>query len=286
MGSPPPSAVTIGRMSDPSLDPAPLTAETPCTRCGYNLMGLPATGACPECGSAVEHSLHGDDLRHAAPAWLHTLTRGLALILWGVVISVLCRLLGTLFRDVPVAQRSIVFAGTLIDLYGIWLLTEPDPSGRTDPAGKTSVRQVARVALGIATLLALLSIVLVGLNSVLMIKIGVGVQLLTLIVALVGQVARLRLVGQLAARIPRYDLQRRALFLTKAIPITYGLFFVLVIPAWAAGPTRRPMGFVLFFGCIGLLMLVPYFIFTIADLILLFRFRRAILGQLPPAAGS
>ena len=34
-----------------------------CRKCGYNLRGLPTDGACPECGSAVGHSTHGDLLR-------------------------------------------------------------------------------------------------------------------------------------------------------------------------------------------------------------------------------
>ena len=40
-----------------------LQRSVPCHRCGYELLGLPMVGACPECGSSIERSveLAGDD---------------------------------------------------------------------------------------------------------------------------------------------------------------------------------------------------------------------------------
>ena len=53
-----------------------VTHELSCARCGYILRGLAASGACPECGEAIETSLKGNLLRAADPRWLKTVSRG------------------------------------------------------------------------------------------------------------------------------------------------------------------------------------------------------------------
>lgn len=65
----------------------PLTRDTPCIHCGYNLRGLAAGGQCPECGHAIAESLRGDLLRFANPDWLRKVRLGITVQLVGIVIS-------------------------------------------------------------------------------------------------------------------------------------------------------------------------------------------------------
>lgn len=41
----------------------PLRSDLPCRACGYNLRGLVTSGRCPECGTAIGFSLHGEPKR-------------------------------------------------------------------------------------------------------------------------------------------------------------------------------------------------------------------------------
>src|SRR5687768_14962896 len=66
-----------------------LAHDVACRKCGYNLRGLDANGRCPECGTAVGYSLHGDLLRFCDPNWVDTLHRGTRMFIWGVVLVVL-----------------------------------------------------------------------------------------------------------------------------------------------------------------------------------------------------
>lgn len=61
--------------------------DVPCRRCGYNLRSLVLDGRCPECGTAVGRSLHGDLLRFSDPAWVQSLASGMNWILAGMIIG-------------------------------------------------------------------------------------------------------------------------------------------------------------------------------------------------------
>jgi hypothetical protein len=65
----------------------PLEVETPCVHCGYSLRGLATTGRCPECGSPVADSTHGDRLRFAPPKWLNQIRLGILLRLLLVILA-------------------------------------------------------------------------------------------------------------------------------------------------------------------------------------------------------
>ena len=68
----------------PDLDPI-LPDSRLCAHCGYNLRGLPPEGKCPECGTPIARSLHGNLLSAADPAWLQRIYRGQTLIYVGCV---------------------------------------------------------------------------------------------------------------------------------------------------------------------------------------------------------
>ena len=56
--------------------PYEIQEDTPCLACGYNLRGLSSDWRCPECGTAIGRSLHGNLLRFAQPQYVRKLARG------------------------------------------------------------------------------------------------------------------------------------------------------------------------------------------------------------------
>ncbi|MCH7591627.1 MAG: protein kinase [Planctomycetes bacterium] len=67
------------------VDEVPSSNDISCIHCGYNLRGLPGGGRCPECGTEVARSSHGNLLSAADPAWLARVLRGQALAYAGCV---------------------------------------------------------------------------------------------------------------------------------------------------------------------------------------------------------
>lgn len=55
-----------------------------CITCGYDLRGQSIDSKCPECGMPVERSIRGDLLQYANRDWMRSVTRGAALVKWGV----------------------------------------------------------------------------------------------------------------------------------------------------------------------------------------------------------
>jgi len=118
-------------LSPPSNIPSPsppdslLEADTPCITCGYNLQGRAPSGLCPECGTPIPYSLHGDSLSVSDPQWVRRLNLGVTLMLVNVLVSFL---LGFVTLGVG---REIGFALSLLGqglaLAAMWLITEPEP---------------------------------------------------------------------------------------------------------------------------------------------------------------
>ncbi len=85
--TPPPSTPAGPRRQPVVLDDdGCLTTNHACVDCGYNLRGLTPAGQCPECGAAVERSLHDDALAYVALSWLRTVHRGILALLLGVLL--------------------------------------------------------------------------------------------------------------------------------------------------------------------------------------------------------
>ena len=77
---------TGGESTD--VDEVPSSGDIPCVHCGYNLRGLPEGGRCPECGTPIAQSSHGNLLSAADPAWVQRIYRGQALVCAGCVVLV------------------------------------------------------------------------------------------------------------------------------------------------------------------------------------------------------
>lgn len=138
--------------------------DHPCVSCGYNLKGLSPEGQCPECGVLASRSLQGDLLRFASPAYVRSVRRGAATLLWSVVaaagMSVIAPVIGMIIGAmltggatttrtsgaggasyavrlgpgtapaIPLALFASWGACALAFVIGWWLLATPDPSRR------------------------------------------------------------------------------------------------------------------------------------------------------------
>ena len=114
--------------------------DLPCIRCGYNLRELSPDGRCPECGTPIHRSIHGDLLSAADPAWLTRVSRGFTLIKAASVTLASIALFLVLaltfrapwipeivLRVVETGLRLGVSVSVILVLLGIFALTTPDP---------------------------------------------------------------------------------------------------------------------------------------------------------------
>jgi hypothetical protein len=109
---------------------AVIADDLSCVICGYNLRGLRFTGRCPECGSAIERSTHGDLLKYADTDWLGRVFLGVRLVLWGILIMILVRLATAIGGGMGI-PRSYFVSGALVqaclDLLAAFLITVQEP---------------------------------------------------------------------------------------------------------------------------------------------------------------
>ena len=152
-----------------------LAVDHPCACCGYNLRGLVPSGACPECGLAVEDSLRRDTLRFADRRWLRTVRLGL------LMAAVSCTtmlgsagLLVVLFLPNPATYEdtfssiiAFLFFVTVIvglvaipaALVGVVLFTTKDPAEKCPCSGRSLrcwTRGLAIAALALTALTVIL----------------------------------------------------------------------------------------------------------------------------------
>jgi hypothetical protein len=142
-----------------STTPASETVEheTPCIRCGYELLGLEKQSVCPECGLRVAESLERRRLGMAAPGYLSSLRHGITLSLLGLTLQIILGF-AALLRARPAfisnADYLVEFgepAAALLLVVGVWLLTVPDPGL---PASDQSLpnKRVMRAAAALLTI--------------------------------------------------------------------------------------------------------------------------------------
>lgn len=116
-----------------------------CIICDYDLQALDPAGKCPECGTPIERSLHGDLLRHSDQAWLRTVHRGLRITTWSVWALVLAcialpvmLLLSMMAEGVPIVdflrEKLFIGLGMFAMLVapigisvGVWFATATEP---------------------------------------------------------------------------------------------------------------------------------------------------------------
>lgn len=111
--------------------------ERPCVKCGYNLVGLPVGGSCPECGTAIigrkkKRGRFDDSLEEAPSGYLWLLAGSLVSQALAVVVAVFWAIL-VFVRDrawnpvPPVATGVVYAAASLLWSTGGVLTTWPRP---------------------------------------------------------------------------------------------------------------------------------------------------------------
>ncbi|MFN9132239.1 MAG: hypothetical protein ACK5XO_06080 [Phycisphaerales bacterium] len=221
-----------------------VTAQQPCIRCAYNLVGLPIVGKCPECGTPVQDSLRGILLAYASPEYLSSITRGLQFILGAIIASILLAFVnfaisfGLVSANASQGTQSAVSLGTsgvsliitIVSLIGYMAYTIPDPgySGLERP---NSARTIARIAVliqaGVSLFSFLLPLVLLtgGLGGVSPTILG-GLAVLLILASVVSIVsflvqicAILRYTSWLYSRLPDSVMEQRARRYVWLVPV-------------------------------------------------------------------
>ena len=264
-----------------------IATDLACRRCAYNLRGLQEAGRCPECGTPIGLSTRGDLLRFADPDWLDKVALGLKIILWMILVSILAAIAGAVLDKMvhPLFSGVLGLAAGVVAFYGVWLMTEPDPSGIGEDPNITA-RKVIRVTLVIGLVSQLAMMVAKGCRGSWPDQLGghhnrgpdrpggPGRR--------VREVRVLR--GASGARVPDKKIVDRARFLKWAYPITCGVAVVGggAIGALAAAVSTRggnaaPIvnAMVCVLGPAGIALIV----FLVMTVFLLFRIRRVIAEQ-------
>lgn len=144
-------------------DAGTVVATLPCDHCAYDLQGLPAKGACPECGAAIAGSLDPDRPRAAPRSWLERLatatrTAGILLVLLPVLLLIGVPLVVGLFERVAVLPLILVGLGVGA-LLGRLVEPRPGRTHRTDPGAPVS--RATMLVLATAPAAAMLAVMLV-----------------------------------------------------------------------------------------------------------------------------
>lgn len=259
-----------------------IAVDLDCKKCGYNLRGLREDGRCPECGTPVGLSTRGDLLRFSDPDWVESVAKGLAIILWMILIGILMGIVGGILGRLtaPVVTHAITFLTQLMSFYGVWLMTTPDPGGIGEDKDITA-RKVVRFALVVGLVAGPLEFVIEEISMSEPARLLLGLLILAAgLVSLAGEFAKFVYYEKLAHRVPNRELADRARFLRWAYVITLGIVLVIggLVMIFASGGMTRggvlaPLALLLIPAAIALL------VFGIMTIILLVRLRRAIRAQ-------
>ena len=206
----------------------------PCVRCGYNLIGVPVRGQCPECRTAVKVSLRGSLLAAATPWWLTRMARAMALLPVWLFASLGAWIAEpTLIEAAPQQASFIWWLPHGVGLLAVWWLTTPDPG---HAMRKRGARWLARLTLSAALTLGVLRAALVALampEAVLM-----GVRLGAIVLGTAGLFALFEWVRTLAHRVPDRGLARQ----TRVAMVLALVTWYVTVPARIASAGLALMG--------------------------------------------
>jgi hypothetical protein len=246
-----------------------LDADLKCIRCGYNLRGLPANGACPECGTAVGRSFLGDLLQFSPPEWVDQLAGGMNWILVGVVVSIVVSLLGGLLggrRGADPVHQYLLHALGFISVIGYWMIAAPDPA-RLETEPSITARKLVRF---VAVFSYVAGFALTGIG-----RMGPILAQTTIagagLIGIVGFFADFIYLRQLALRIPDLRLANQTRIVMWGLVVSMGLVIAGgIMTAALVASGSSPIGAAIVVCPTALGMVV----FAIWSLILMVRFRR------------
>lgn len=258
--------------------------DAPCRKCGYNLRGLERSGRCPECATPAAVSILGDRLCYSDPQWLDTMARGLRIILWGYLASLLANLTGAALGHsellgAVVIQILLQIAAAAFSYWGAYLVTAPDPSG-VGESKPWNTRRFVRVAL----LVGLLGTVvgaparLAGGSGPLW-KALVIVVFLASLISSVGEFFKFALLGKLAERIPAPNLTRQCRIVRWGYTVFAGVMILAALTVAILAIGGLPAAPMIVVGCLGLLALVGLLVFLILAIRLQYKLAKAFAEQ-------
>ena len=258
-----------------------VTTDLACRHCGYNLRGLRRAGNCPECNTPIEMSLRGNLLQYADPAWVETVSKGLTIILWMILVWFVAAIVGGFLAVAtsPVFGLAIFLVAQIGNVYGVWLMTEPDPSGVGEDPNLTA-RKVVRIALLIGVVSQVLTLIDEGLRPGGAVSVLLGLAAgLCVLVSLVGEFAKYIFYEQIALRIPEDKLAQRARFLRWPFTISFGLmlflqFLTALLTPAAAGPAPGPAPAAMTVACLMIPVGLAVLIFSLMTIVMLFSLRK------------
>lgn len=220
-----------------AVDPASglVCADINCCRCGYNLRTLLETGRCPECGAPVGVSTRGNFLQYADPDWVSQVAKGLSIVFAMIIASIAINAGGMTAVAIPGGLHAVI--GAIItgaEIYGVWLMTEPDPSGigeEKNMSARKLVRGLSVVAAGTA-LSQLLAYAVSGRLSAPADKVLAVVVVVSTLAKCVAFLVRFSYFAIIARRIPHKKIVDRSVMLRKA---TIFCFLLTVIGSISLG---------------------------------------------------
>jgi hypothetical protein len=208
--------------------------------CGYNLRGLLPDGRCPECGSPINRSVHGNLLRYADAEWLAKPLLGIRLMLWSILIAIFVAVIGFLvvFLGGPraiMAALAVVMAG--LEVIAALLITVQEPRiSLTDTA--ITWRKAVRVGASTAFLGQILQQLGMTIHGVYWLTLIGGAMVMASVLAYFGKLVYLR---QFALRIPDAQLARstRIVMWGYGISMAAAMFVGLLSTFFMFGPAAR-----------------------------------------------
>lgn len=241
-----------------------------CGVCGYNLRGLSTSGACPECGAAVDHALHGGLLRFSDPRWVRTIARGFWLQSATVAIGVAAIVVAAVFREalgIPWLVLAIALTAGSVGLLGVWLATtrEPAAAGHERPF-------TARRLLRSLTIAGVLLQAGSGYIAQMWPQGALSVRLVAAAVMISGILCAFRHAINLALRIPDPALVTETRSVMWGLFVSYGIFLTII--ALALSDVNVPLLMMLACG-MSCTIAVACVVFTLWSLTLFARYAHA-----------
>ena len=259
------------------VDTTTLNVDTPCVICGYNLRGLTVDKVCPECGSAIGRSIHGNMLRYADPKWLGSVLLGVRLTLWNILATIALVLAVIIFMQFLGLSQVYLIAPAIavaaLSLLAAFMITTQEPKIAMEEDTVT-LRRVVRVCAAAAFPGDCLDPFSELLPDSLVVDVVAGVTGLLAVVACFGMFVYLR---RFALRIPNRKLARSTkrcmwgLIITMAAGAVLGLL-AAILGSFTGGTSGvGPAGV----GIVACAVGVASLVFGIWYLILLFDYRNA-----------
>lgn len=165
---------------------AAIMVDTPCKKCSFNLIGLPRTGICPECGTSfkpkpLRSNFHLGD---APESYISTVQLGLAMLVGSFVCMALGPILGGAIH--AVVGVPLLALGVLGWAGGVHIVTTPRPCKPEETTDPVLDSFKYRTILRLVHLAPAAAAVLLGMGSIAPSFLGTGLALLGIVAAAIA----------------------------------------------------------------------------------------------------